>query len=201
MQVMKLTDSKLAGGTAGQLTKAGPVGQHTVEYLRGNQIQLAVVENSATNLWWKAKFTAAGPRMQPAMFLSRHLANMPPHSAWLMASIVHETRHLEQGFWTAFSVYGELDAWQVGFRFYQNLPGHRPLSAPVQRLLELPLSHDRSILRQARDLINQRENEGSRLGRQVWWVISGKKSYQNIYWIKLMPLNPLIASSALTVIR
>jgi hypothetical protein len=150
-----------------------------------------VVENGATNLWWKVKLTAAGPRIQRAMFLSRHLANMPPHSAWLMASIVHETRHLEQGFWTAFSVYGELDAWQVGFRFYQTLPGHRPLSTPIQRLLELPLSHDRSVLRQARDLINQRENDNSRLGQQVWWLIRRKKSYQNIYWIKLMPLNPL----------
>ena len=192
MQIMKIVEANWQRELLNNLSKAGPVGQHTAEYLRRNQIQVAVVENGATNLWWKAKFTAAGPRIQPAMFLSRHLANMPPHSAWLMASIVHETQHLEQGFWTAFSVYGELDAWQVGFRFYQTLPGHRPLSAPVQQLLELPFSHDRSVLRQARDLINQRENEGSRLGRQVWWVLSRKKSYQNIYWIKLMPLNPLI---------
>ena len=191
------TDKTWEDTLLNNLAATGPVGQHTVEYLCGNQIQLAVVENGATNLWWKVKLTAAGPRIQPAMFLSRHLANMPPHSPWLLASIVHEIRHLEQGFWTAFSVYGELDAWQVGFRFYQTLPGHRPLSEPVQRLLGLPLSHDRFILRQARDLINQRENEGSRLGRQVWWLIRGKKSYQNIYWIKLLPLNPLIASSEL----
>ena len=193
MQKMATIEKPWEEALLNNLACAGPLGLHAAEYLRCNRIQLKVVNNDATNLWWKMKWGISGPRMQPAMFLSRHLANKPPDSAWLMASIVHETRHLQQGFWTAFSVYGELDAWQTGFHFYQTLPGHRAISAPVQRLLELPLSHERSILRQARDFINQCENGGSSLGRQIWWLIRRKKSYQNIYWIKLMPLNPLIA--------
>jgi hypothetical protein len=175
------------------LAASGELGLHTAEYIRRNKIQLNIVDNDATNLWWKMKMSAYGPRMQPAMYLSRHLADKHPHSPWLMASIVHETRHLEQGFWTAFSVYGELEAWQLGFRFYQELPGHRPLSQPVLDLLALPLTHDRAVLRRARDLINERENEGSSLGQQLWWILSRKKSHRLIYWIKLLPLNPLIS--------
>ena len=34
--------------------------------------------------------------------------------AWTL--FVHEVRHLQQGFPTAMSVYGELDAWQYEFR-------------------------------------------------------------------------------------
>ena len=193
MRVMKTVDADWQGKLLNHLSEAGPVGERTVVYLRENSIRLCVVDNDATNLWWKAKLTASGPGMQRAMFLSRHLANLAPHSPWLMASIVHETRHLEQGFWTAFSVYGELDAWQAGFRFYETLPGHRPLKPTVRQLLALPLSHERSILRQARDLINQNENEGSTFLQQMGWVVTGKKSPRHIYWIKLLPLNPLFS--------
>jgi hypothetical protein len=91
------------------------------------------------------------------------------------------------------SRYTGLEAWQLGFRFYQELPGHHPLPQPVVDLLALPLSHDRTVLRRARALVNQRENEGSSFGRQVLWVMSGKKSYRHVYWIKLMPLNPLFS--------
>ena len=193
MQKMATIEKPWEEALLNNLACAGPLGLHAAEYLRCNRIQLNVVNNDATNLWWKMKWGLSGPRMQPAMFLSRHLANKPPDSAWLMASIVHETRHLQQGFWTAFSVYGELDAWQAGFRFYETLPGHRPLKPTIRQLLALPLSHEPSILRQARDLINQNENEGSTFLQQVGWVVMGKKSPRHIYWIKLLPLNPLFS--------
>lgn len=173
------------------LTAAGEEGAHTAEYLRRHEIKIIVVDNQATNLWWRPLWTRRGMRIQNKIFLSRFLRDKPAHSAWLLASLVHEVRHLEQGFWTAFSVYGELDAWQAGFRFYRSLRGQRPLSPPIEKLLALPLSRDKKVLRQARALINLYENKGSSLGSQVMSVVTMKKSYLNIYWIKLMPLTPL----------
>jgi len=145
------------------LEGTGSVGQHAAAFIRDNQVVLHTVDNEATNLWWKMQPSLRGPRIKGAIYLSRALREKPVDSPWLLASIVHEVKHLEQGFWTAFSVYGELEAWQHGFFFYQD-----QLARPIQNqfiidLLALPLSHDQAILKEARTLINQYENDGTSL--------------------------------------
>lgn len=74
--------------------------------------------------------------------------------AWWISVICHEVCHLRQGPLTAFSVYGELEAWQVGFGIYQSLTKSQP-SPLISRLLQLPLGYDLSILREARALMRQ----------------------------------------------
>ena len=69
------------------LAVGGAASLHAAEYIHSNRIQLNIVDTDATNLWWKIKMSATGPRLQPAMYLSRHLGEKPPHSPWLMASL------------------------------------------------------------------------------------------------------------------
>lgn len=173
------------------LQSAGPDGARTADYLINNHVALVIVDNNATNLWWKPRLTWRGPRLQDALYISRHLASKPPNAPWLLAAIAHETRHLEQGFWTAFSVYGEMEAWQVGFNFYLTLPAHGPVSQPVLDLLALPLSHERAALRQAQRLINLDQNQGDTFGRLVLAMFRKERSFNRIYWISALPLNPL----------
>ena len=72
--------------------------------------------------------------------------------AWTL--FVHEVRHLQQGAFTALSIYGELDAWQVEFNLYKRLTG-KTLHAVLEELLSLPLNMDRGNLRHARKLMMQ----------------------------------------------
>jgi hypothetical protein len=71
--------------------------------------------------------------------------------AWTL--FVHEVRHLQQGAFTAMSVYGELDAWQCEFRLLKKLTG-QTLKPELEELLALPLGYDRAILKRARKLMN-----------------------------------------------
>jgi len=175
------------------LEAGGGAGAHTAEYLRRNNTALITVDNDATNLWWKPKMGRGLLHLENALYLSKYLRDKPADSPWLLSSIVHETRHLEQGFWTAFSVYGEMEAWQLGFNFYDTLPGHHKISQPVRDLLALPLSHNKSTLREAARLINLDQNGGTTLKSQVLSLLKDKKKYHGTYWILVLPLNPLFS--------
>lgn len=72
--------------------------------------------------------------------------------AWTL--FVHEVHHLKQGFRTAMSVYGELDAWQVEFRLFKKLTG-KILKPELEELLNLPLNFERDNLRHARKLMTK----------------------------------------------
>lgn len=73
--------------------------------------------------------------------------------------LVHEVRHLQQGAITAFSIYGELDAWQYEFRLYKKITG-KPLHPMLEELLSLPLHLDRNTLSHARRLMNNFAGRG-----------------------------------------
>jgi hypothetical protein len=80
----------------------------------------------------------------------------------LLSLVVHEVRHLQQGFFTALSVYGELDAWQLDFNFQKSLTGKYP--APIiEELCALPLEFDRQVLIRARDLMQAFAGKGYRI--------------------------------------
>ncbi len=174
------------------LGDAGNAGVHTVDYILSNDVNIVTVDNNATNLWWKLKLGAKGLQIQNTLYVSRFLADKESNDSWLLMEFVHETRHLEQGLLTAFSVFGEMEAWQLGFNFYKSLPDHGYISRFVEQLLELPLSHDPAILKQARDLINQDQNGGSSFLNQVGSVLKKERSFNDVYWIYALPLNPLL---------
>jgi hypothetical protein len=66
-------------------------------------------------------------------------------------------------------VYGELDAWQVGFHFYQVMTGSQ-LNPTLQDILNLPLGWSRVVLKETADLM---------------------KAYSPGYRIDLLPLYPI----------
>jgi len=173
------------------LNTTGKEGLSTAEYIFRNDVKVVTVDNNATNMWWKVKVTPTGLKIQNTLYVSRFIAGKEADDAWALMLFVHETRHMQQGFWTAFSVYGEMEAWQEGFRFYQSLPGHVYVSPFVEQLLALPLSHERDVLKQARDLINLDQNGGSSFFQQVGSVLKKERSFNDVYWIHALPLNPI----------
>ncbi|NTU56251.1 MAG: hypothetical protein HGA79_08370, partial [Anaerolineales bacterium] len=87
--------------------------------------------------------------------------NTPLDDLRIKTLIVHEVRHLQQGFFTALSVYGELDAWQLEFGIYHRVRGRYPHPA-VAELMTLPLSFDRDVLRKAAQLMQKYAGKGYR---------------------------------------
>ena len=92
--------------------------------------------------------------------------------------IIHEARHLQQGFCRALSVYGELDAWQLEFGIYQRVKGKHSHPA-IAELMTLPLAYDREVLKKAVMLMQAYAGQGYRadllplypLGREIrFWI-------------------------------
>jgi hypothetical protein len=75
-----------------------------------------------------------------------------PHDPLVQSVLVHEVRHLQQGFFKALSVYGEMDAWQLGFRVLHQLTG-QPFHPKLVELMSLPLCLDRDVLHRAQLLM------------------------------------------------
>lgn len=73
------------------------------------------------------------------------------NAKWLNI-IAHEMEHARHGAITAFSVYGELQAWQAGFKVLEQY-GNKPLSGLAKEILNLPITKDRGVLRQAQELM------------------------------------------------
>jgi hypothetical protein len=40
--------------------------------------------------------------------------------------VIHEAKHIEQGFFVAFSKTGEMEAWKIGLLVYSSLTGIKP---------------------------------------------------------------------------
>jgi hypothetical protein len=96
----------------------------------------------------------------------------------MLTLLIHEVKHLQQGLFLAFSVYGELEAWQLQFRLYHQTTG-KPMHPAIAEMLSLPLSYDRAILRRARDLMQAYAGKGYRadllplfpLGKEIkYWL-------------------------------
>lgn len=85
----------------------------------------------------------------------------PGNDPQLLALVIHEVRHLQQGLLTALSVYGELDAWQLQFRELERMTVRQSHPA-LRELLSLPLGWERDVLRRARDLMQAYAGKGYR---------------------------------------
>jgi hypothetical protein len=109
--------------------------------------------------------------------------HMSPADPRLLTLLIHEVKHLQQGILTAFSVYGELEAWQLQFRLYHqktNAKMHRA----IEKLMSLPLGWDRAVLLEARTLMQEYAGKGYRadllplypLGRELQFRLFGRTS-------------------------
>ena len=154
------------------VTQAGDEGVAAVNFLRarGTQIGFKKVRPNVGAFW-----TVFGN-----IRLNSHYYNYetPLDDLRIKTLIIHEARHLQQGFITALSVYGELDAWQLEFRIYHRIKGNYP-SPAIAELMTLPLEFDRDVLKQAAKLMQDSAGKGYRidllplypLGREInYWV-------------------------------
>lgn len=94
----------------------------------------------------------------------------------MLTLLIHEVKHLQQGWHRAFSVYGELEAWQLQFRLYYQLTG-KPMHSVLAEILSLPLTYDRDILRRARDLMQAYAGKGYRADLLPLYPVSREIRY------------------------
>jgi len=145
-----------------ELEKHGPLGLATETFMRQRKVSLKFRKQKNSGAAW----TLVGNIHLNA---NDYSINTKPDNPGMLSLVVHEVHHLKQGLLTALSVYGELDAWQVGFNFYQGMTGSR-VNPILQELLEMPLGFSRDVLREAARLM---------------------KAYSPGYRIDLLPLYPI----------
>ena len=154
------------------VTQAGDEGVAAVNFLRarGTQIGFKKVRPNVGAFW-----TVFGNIRLNSHYYSYET---PLDDLRIKTLIIHEARHLQQGFITALSVYGELDAWQLEFRIYHRIKGNYPNPA-ITELMTLPLEFDRDVLKQAAKLMQDSAGKGYRidllplypLGREInYWI-------------------------------
>lgn len=142
----EVLENLLALGEAGRLTAA------TIEQRR---VRIAFREQSPSTgaFWWPGGRIYLNSRYHPP--------GQAAGDPGLLSLIVHETCHLRQGWLTALSIYGELEAWQLGFGIFKQLTG-RDLPPVLMKLLSLPLGWDRAVLQRARVLMRDYAGKGYR---------------------------------------
>jgi hypothetical protein len=123
-------------------------GQEAVDYIRAHKTYIGIRRaRKSVGAFWTLNRAAF---LNSAHF-SRETSLTNPN-AW--AVLIHEIRHLQQGWLTALSIYGELDAWQYQFRLLKKLT--RNQVAPVlEEILDLQLNMERKNLQYARQLMTQ----------------------------------------------
>jgi len=123
-------------------------GKEAADYIRANKTHVGMrrARKSVGAFWTLTK---------AAYLNSTHYSwesSLVNPSAWTL--LIHEVRHLQQGWRTAFSIYGELDAWQYQFRVLQKITGKQYVPL-LEEILSLPLNMERDNLKHARHLMTQ----------------------------------------------
>lgn len=148
-----------------RLKHFGPEATATLECIREHRIKLGIHDQPTGARWTISRRIDLPPRAVAA-------AADDPSAVSLL---IHEVRHLQQGPLTALSVYGEMEAWQLQFRFLKEVQGHYHADpareAIIAEIIRQPLGWDRSVLQHVRELM--RRHAGS------------------AYRIDLLPLYPL----------
>lgn len=155
------------------LEKTGPQGAAAMRFLREHRVGVSLHDQTSGARWIPR--LARGRLLGWGIQLHPRYADDAADAPYPLSLIVHETRHLEQGFFTALSVYGELDAWKMQFTFLESLTERYHQTSykndVIAELMSLPLGPDRAVLRRSRQLMQ---------------AYAGKA-----YRIDLLPLFPL----------
>jgi hypothetical protein len=153
------------------LGQFGPEGQVTVTYLksRGTKIRFKETKPSIGAWWTLARNINLNSRYYS---YENSLSNTR-----VFTLIIHEVRHLQQGFFTALSVYGELDAWQLEWSIYYRKHGRYP-KASVEELMSLPLGWDREVLRRAVELMQDYATENYRVDLLPYYPLGKEIAYR-----------------------
>ena len=128
-------------------------GREAVDYIYTRKINVSMkrTRKSVGAFWTLAK----SAHLNSVHYNSESSLVSP--NAW--ALLIHEVRHLQQGMLTAFSIYGELDAWQYQFQVLKKITG-TTLSPLAEEILTLPLTMERKNLQRARQLMTQLAGKG-----------------------------------------
>jgi hypothetical protein len=144
-----------SGSTLNNLAKAGEDGISMVNFIETRQVKIGFRKQKSTGAMWF---------LDGNIYLNANTYSLAtaPTDAFMLSLVAHEALHLKQGIFTALSVYGELESWQLGFRVYQNLGGAINSSA-LDELMKLPFGYDREMLNKARSLMQEYAGKGYRI--------------------------------------
>ncbi len=157
-----------------QLENLGAEGQAAAEFLHTHKTYIGFwrVRKNVGAFW-----TFLGTVHLNSFYYS---INTEVDNIGMLTLLIHEVKHLQQGIFLAFSVYGELEAWQLQFRLYHQLT-RRPMHPAIAEMLSLPLAYDRVILRHARDLMQAYAGKGYRADLLPLYPLGGEIKY----WLNL----------------
>lgn len=153
------------------LGQFGEEGYAAVAYLRSHGTKLDIKKaKSSIGAWW-----TIGRNIN----LNSHYYSYEKslNNTRVFTLIIHEVRHLQQGFVTALSVYGELDAWQLEWSIYHRMHGKYPHAA-IEELMSLPLGWDRNILKRAVQLMQAYATKGYRADLLPLYPLGKEIAYQ-----------------------
>lgn len=146
-------------------------GRATVAYLRARRTKIAIKQAKKNiGAWW----TITGNINLNSLYYSY---DQSLDETRIFTLIIHEVRHLQQGFFTALSVYGELDAWQLEWSIYYRLHHHYPHPA-IEELMRLPLCWDREVLRRAVELMQAYAGKGYRADLLPYYPLRKEIAYR-----------------------
>ncbi len=154
------------------LTCLGEPGRQTADFLR--------VHKTFIGFWKVRKNVGAFWTVLRTIHLNSvyYSLNTDVNDIAMLTLLIHEVKHLQQGFFLALSIYGELEAWQLQFSLYHELTG-APMHSAIAELLNLPLKYDRDVMKQAVTLMQAYAGKGYRadlmpyypLGREIkYWI-------------------------------
>ena len=128
-------------------------GKEAVEFIHTHKVRIGIkpARKSVGAFWTLEKRAYLN-----SVYFSPESSLANPN-AWVL--LIHEVRHLQQGWSTALSIYGELDAWQYQFNTLKKITSAK-LPEAVDEILSLPLSMDRKTLGRARKLMTQHAGKG-----------------------------------------
>ncbi|HMU93180.1 MAG TPA: hypothetical protein PKE35_02660 [Anaerolineales bacterium] len=128
-------------------------GKEAVEFIHAHKVRIGIkpARKSVGAFWTLEKRAYLN-----SVYFSPESSLANPN-AWVL--LIHEVRHLQQGWSTALSIYGELDAWQYQFNTLKKITSAK-LPEAVDEILSLPLSMDRETLGRARKLMTQHAGKG-----------------------------------------
>lgn len=153
------------------LENYGNEGRATVAYLRSHGTRISFKQTKPSiSAWWTI---ARNINLNTCYYSYENSLN----NTRVFTLVIHEVRHLQQGLFTALSVYGELDAWQLEWNIYHRLHDRYPHPA-IEELMSLPLGWDRSMLRRSVQLMQAYATQGYRADLLPLYPIGKEIVYQ-----------------------